>query len=214
MVLAESAADDLASVWGSWPWDGDVTNLVRAAGPTVTAVTWEWQDVAAGITADRYDDWRNAERIPGRFAATPAALAAEDQVLAGLRFAAGSLLGADPDVTAARSLLTGAVSRHVMHGGNDTIVESTRRDPQASGWVRFARGGACNFCRMIASRGAVFKRATASFAAHSSCRCVSAPSWDADAPEVPAVAYTASKRTRSAVEKQQVRDYLATNYPT
>src|SRR5690606_5733677 len=67
------------------------------------------------------------------------------------------------------------------------------------GWHRETRGSrsypsGCKFCQMLASRGDVYKKATARFAAHAGCNCVAVPSWDANAPEVPAGAYVASER--------------------
>ena len=134
VAVGDAAVADLTAVWGSWGWD-DPFSVRGAASLVVPDVVWTYQGVAGGYAADQYDEWRELERVRGRFVASPAALAAEDQVLAGVRNAVGSLFGASPDVDAARSLLAGSVARHVMHGATDTIVGATRADPQAAGGV-------------------------------------------------------------------------------
>lgn len=207
--ISEAAARDVAAVWDSWSWD-DPFSVRGAASLVVPDVVWTYGDVAAGFAADQYDEWRELERVPGRFVASPAALAVEDQVLAGVRNAVGSLFGSDPDVAAAKTLLSGSVARHVMHGATDTVVDATAADPQAVGWSRRARSSACKFCRMLAGRGAVFRsERTARFASHDRCGCVAAPSWDRDAPDMPAVAYVASQREKSDTDRARIAEFLA-----
>lgn len=213
VAVGDAAVADLTAVWGSWGWD-DPFSVRGAASLVVPDVVWTYQGVAGGYAADQYDEWRELERVRGRFVASPAALAAEDQVLAGVRNAVGSLFGASPDVDAARSLLAGSVARHVMHGATDTIVGATRADPQAAGWRRVARPSACRFCRMLAGRGGVYRsESTAQFSAHDWCFCACAPSWDQDAPDMPAVAYVASRRRPSDADRERVRAYLDEHYP-
>ena len=136
--LTDATVADLAGVWGGWPWS-DPAALTTVALAVVPDVVWTYQDAAGGVAADVYDTWRDAEGTPGRFRASPARLAAEDQILAGIRNAVGPLWQADPDVDAARVLLTGMASRQVVHGASDTIIGSTARDEQAVGWSRVAR---------------------------------------------------------------------------
>ena len=107
VAVGDAAVADLTAVWGSWGWD-DPFSVRGAASLVVPDVVWTYQGVAGGFAADQYDEWRELERVRGRFVASPAALAAEDQVLAGVRNAVGSLFGASPDVDAARSLLAGS----------------------------------------------------------------------------------------------------------
>lgn len=212
VAVGDAAVADLTAVWGSWGWD-DPFSVRGAASLVVPDVVWTYQGVAGGFAADQYDEWRELERVRGRFVASPAALAAEDQVLAGVRNAVGSLFGASPDVDAARSLLAGSVARHVMHGATDTIVGATRADPQAAGWRRVARPSACRFCRMLAGRGGgsigVYRsEKSARFASHDHCHCTACPSWDRDAPEVDVVAYVASVREQTPASRARVKAYL------
>jgi len=50
--------------------------------------------------------------------------------------------------------------------------------PQWQGWVRIPEPGACAFCRMLASRGAVYKKNTGNFRSHNRCRCSARPAMD------------------------------------
>jgi hypothetical protein len=75
----------------------------------------------------------------------------------------------------------------------------------ASGWHRETRPCACDFCRLLAGRGGVYKKATANFSAHGECQCVAVPSWDASAAEVEVEQYIASERTSKMSAAQRAR---------
>lgn len=213
VTLTGAAADDLAALWAMWSWD-DPPAVTAAALAVVPDVVWTYQETSAGLAADTYDVWREQEGVPGRFLAAPAAVAVEDQIAAGVRNAVGPLWTAATDADAARSLLAGMTARLVSRAAADTVVDATRRDEQAVGWSRIARAGACRFCRMLAGRGGVYRSGrSARFAAHDRCHCVVTPSWDADAPDMPVVAYVASQRKQTAADKARVRAFLDANYP-
>lgn len=107
------------------------------------------------------------------------------------------------------------VQKEVAAGFRDTIRENVRRDPDAVGWQRRTRGaGSCRFCRMLAAKGAIYKKATALFSAHERCHCVAQPVWDDGVgPEADVMQYVASQRSRTAAEKKALRDHLNENYP-
>lgn len=77
------------------------------------------------------------------------------------------------DVAQARS--SASAMRHVLNGGRDTITNSLQADRQAIGWQRVTSGNSCQFCSMLAGRGAVFSTTTISFHAHDGCSCSAAP---------------------------------------
>lgn len=80
-----------------------------------------------------------------------------------------------------RSGVAGATIRHVLNGGRDTIATSVAADPDALGWFRVARGDACAFCAMLASRGPVYKsEAGAGFEPHDRCYCEPEPIYRPD----------------------------------
>jgi len=62
-----------------------------------------------------------------------------------------------------------AGARHVANGGRETAVEAARRG--RGRWYRVTGPGACEFCLMLESRGAVYSESTADFQAHDGCGC-------------------------------------------
>ena len=170
--------------------------------------------IAATVAADWYDTVRAAEKVPGKFRATPVVPDESEAIVATVRRSAGALF-TDTPATALDSL-TGPVGKYALSGSRETIMRSSIRDPQASGWTRVTSGGSCAFCRMLAGRGAVYARDTADFASHTHCHCTAAPSWDPGAPEVPVEVYSASMRTSlmsdsaRAAHTARTREYLKT----
>ncbi len=61
--------------------------------------------------------------------------------------------------------------RHVLNGGRQTILSAVQRDPQIAGWQRVTSGNPCDFCSMLADRGAVYSEDTVDFEAHAGCNC-------------------------------------------
>jgi hypothetical protein len=71
---------------------------------------------------------------------------------------------------------SGAITRHILDGGRDTILGSVERDEQALGWARVTDGDPCYFCLTLAGRGPVYKtEQTADFQAHDHCGCTAEP---------------------------------------
>ena len=175
-------------------------------------LTTTYGQAAATLAADWYDALRAAKAVPGRFVAAAAAPVALDRVESRVRFAAVHLFTDTPDRML--NLLDGATNKYVLEPSRATIQQSSIADPRARGWHREVRSGGCDFCRMLAGKGGVYMRSTATFAAHDDCRCTARPSWDAGAPEVPVSAYEASKRTLSMTDSQRarhdqaIRDYI------
>lgn len=104
------------------------------------------------------------------------------------------------------------VQLDVARAYRDTITGNRQNDPAAVGWRRITNGG-CKFCRMLADKGAVYRQETARFAAHPNCHCTAQPVFKTDVgQEASALQYMASKRTRTAKEKEALRSYLTTFY--
>ena len=171
-------------------------------------LTDQYGEAAAVIAADWYDSLREAEGVTGSYVATVAATVPEEVVAERTRFGAGHLWTENPSQTLL--FLVGIAQEYVLQPGRDTITESSMADPAAVGWHRETRGSrsypsGCKFCQMLASRGDVYKKATARFAAHAGCNCVAVPSWDAGAREVPTALYRASERTSGMTPEQRAR---------
>lgn len=183
----------------------------------VPALTTAYGDAAAVVAADWFDAVRASEGVPGRFRAGLAAAFPAEFVESRVRFGAGHLFTADPGQTLV--FLAGAVQEYVLQPGRDTVARAAVEDPAASGWERRVRGDGCRFCRGLASRGAVYRKETAGFASHGHCTCVAVPSWDPNAPEVPAAAYVASEKSAAMSPEQRkrhtarVREWLDQEFP-
>lgn len=92
-----------------------------------------------------YDD--SAPALPYR--ATPAALPPVEQLASSASWA----LGATGD--AALSRLAGTMQRAIYGASRQTIVENAQTERGAT-WARHASANACEFCRMLATRGDVY----------------------------------------------------------
>lgn len=157
---------------------------------------------AAAMAADWYEQVRVANGLPrhfqalmpdgGSYGAQSGYWSKQRAATVGtVQRAAGHLFDGD-----SQSFLTAVSSKagkYALGGARETIRRSTFADPEAVGWRREVSPGACEFCEMLADRGAVYKDDTADFAAHGNCNCVAVPSWDRSAPEVSADAYAASR---------------------
>lgn len=106
------------------------------------------------------------------------------------------------------------LEREIATGFWDTTTDNTRRDPEATGWQRFARPGACPFCRFLADKGAIFKKTTANFAAHTNCKCVVRAAFKGGdyGPEASVLQYVASKKNRTAADRERLRAALVKKY--
>lgn len=202
---------DLLAVWRTLDLT-DAESATTALLPTMRELTGAYGDQAAVIAADFYDDARAAVGPPGSFLARPGQVAGTGQVDALTRWAVGPLWAADPRYGDALVRLAGGSGRLIRAAGANTIVDAAHSDPEARGWRRNTAPGACQFCRMLADRGAVYREDTARFAAHDHCACTVSPAWD-DGPEADVNQYVASQRSRTPDQQAQVRDYLNANYP-
>lgn len=202
---------DLARFWGTLDLakpQAARDALLAFIPPLVT----QYGDVAATVSADFYDSLRLSDGVRGKFSAVMADGPSDDRVTQTVRYGAGHLFTDTPDKTTA--FLEGALSRLVLESGWDTIVESTRRDPQSSGWYRIS-GGGCSFCDGLAARGAVYSESSVDFAAHNACQCGCMPSWDPSRPEADVQQYEASRRVSSMTDEEHadhntaIRDWLS-----
>lgn len=187
---------DLAAFWSSL--DLSRPELARdALMAFVPSLTQTYGESAAVVAADWYDEMRAAAGAPGRFRAVMFVPDTTEVAERTVRRAAAALFTDNPGETL--WMINGKATKYALAGSRQTIITSTERDPRTVGWQRVTRPGACDFCQMLAGRGGVYKRTTVAFAAHGGarggqCRCAAVPSWDQDAPEVPAGAYRESER--------------------
>lgn len=167
-----------------WPvWTGDDASFDRLMEATVPLIGG-YHRLSASFAADYYQAFRFAEKAAG--AATPVLAALDKErvtaglVVTGRIMTRNALAAGQPLQTAMQTALVrtaGNVTRHVLTGGRDTVILSTAEDRAARGWERVTGGNSCEFCQLLASRGAVFSADTADFQAHDHCSCGAAPAY-------------------------------------
>ncbi|MFE0647497.1 hypothetical protein ACFVZH_02750 [Streptomyces sp. NPDC059534] len=132
----------------------------------VSALIGRYGTASASLSAESYDRQRRAAGAPGSFSAQPASEAPDEQVEQSLRWATADLWPTDEEqeafdvrLAAAQARAESAAQRLVANQGRATMRESADRDRGAVAYARAAALGACYFCKLMASRGAVYKSA-------------------------------------------------------
>ncbi|MER5584112.1 hypothetical protein ABT090_21070 [Streptomyces asoensis] len=154
----------------------------------VTELANQYGAGAATAAATSYEEQRDAAGIRDRFTAEPASTPPDEQVEASLRWASSDVWDGG-SVETAHSRAEGAVGRLVLNQGRETVQQAVRQDRAAVAWARGAALGACSFCKLMASRGAVYQSAqtagreadarfegdTGEAKYHNHCHCVIIP---------------------------------------
>lgn len=185
LQLRALALRDFSRIWPLWQGDRETfERLVAATVPLVGA----HHRLSSALAAAYYETFRRAEQITG--SPTPKLATLERGKVVSSLYVTGSVMthkallaGQPPQVAMQTALVrtAGAVTRHVLAGGRETLIESTNEDPRARGWIRVPGMGACAFCAMLASRGPVYSDQSVGFQAHDHCSCASEPVYDGSA---------------------------------
>lgn len=182
LKVRSSALRDFLLLWPLWRDESSFADLVAATMPLVRS----YNRISASVAAAYFQALRAAEEVPGQSPARLADGINAAQVTTSLYVTAkvaqrdAASGGQSPEGAGQSAFVrtSGAVVRHVLSGGRDTILQSVAADPKALGWARVTDGDPCYFCLTLASRGAVYKsEATASFEAHDHCGCSAMPVW-------------------------------------
>jgi hypothetical protein len=181
-AITALADNDLQLLWRRF----DVSDGVRAREALMQALpelVGAYGSAAATLGADWYDDLRDtAAPRARRFRAAPAGLPDADRTDALARWGVEPLFKATgPEMAAAAttalSNVGGGLQRILANAARATVITSTGNDPAAQGWSRSTSGG-CDFCKMLAGRGAVYRTVdTADFEAHDRCHCIAVPAF-------------------------------------
>ncbi|WP_030319599.1 hypothetical protein [Streptomyces flavochromogenes] len=152
----------------------------------VHALVEQYGGASSALSADYYEAERIAAQAPGAFSVPVAEPPPDEKVENSLRWATKDLWPRDPEDPAtteaqrqpmgvrleqAEKKAEAVAQKLVVDQGRDTVQEAVRRDRQATAWARSAALGACSFCKLLATRGAVYKQDTADFQAHDGCHC-------------------------------------------
>lgn len=163
------------------------SRLRRSVPDWVTAmqaVIDQYARTSAALGAEFYDGQRDLAQAAGSFTVPVANPPPPEQTESSLRWATKDLWDRPPEeateaqlqplevrLDQAEKKAERVAQKLVADTGRGTIREAVRQDRQATAWARSAALGACAFCKLIASRGSVFKEDTAKFRAHDGCHC-------------------------------------------
>ena len=132
----------------------------------VGALVDQYGAAAATLAAGSYDQHRAEADAPGRFDATPSGPLPDEQVEESLRWATKDLWPTDTEqepfdvrLDQAERRAEAVAQKLVADQGRATTRQSVDRDPGAVAYARAAALGGCSFCKLMASRGAVYKNA-------------------------------------------------------
>lgn len=221
-VVTTAAVADTRAVAATGGTPSDIRAALFAAAPLIVG---DYADGSAALALDWYEELRGAADTRRRFNPRSLAVVREDELASSVAWATEALHDLEQDLSRltdellreaterSLTLLEPVIQKDVAAGFRDTVVGNTANDPDAVGWQRFAKPGACKFCVMLADKGAVYTEATADFAAHTDCHCVCGPSYDPDAPPASVMQYVASSKNRTPAQRAALRDYLNQNYP-
>lgn len=222
LVLITGAAAAAVAAIVANTIDQGVAAVRRALFAAVPLIAHEYAGAAAELGAAWYDALRDASGSGGHFLADPVTLLDEDGIRASIAKATERLLADIEPVDLAReynatlAAVESSIQKDVANAMRETVSENVKRDGEAVGYQRFTRGpDACPFCRLLADKGAIFKKETAYFAAHTDCHCLAGPVFKDQAdryPDASVVQYTASSKHRTQAERDRLRDYLRNKY--
>ncbi|APE21406.1 MULTISPECIES: hypothetical protein [Streptomyces] len=152
----------------------------------VRSLVDQYGAASSALSADYYEAQRAAARVTGSFTVPLVDPPPEEQVENSLRWATKDLWPRDPEdpettdaqrqpmdvrLEQAEKKAEAVAQKLVSDQGRGTVQGAVQRDRQATAWARSAALGACSFCKLLATRGAIYKEDTADFQAHDGCHC-------------------------------------------
>jgi hypothetical protein len=186
LALSAAALRDVLRLWGTVdPQDLGSTILPFVQASAIVARAG--RKASAAAASRYYVDFRRLEGAAGQLVLTLPELPPVDVVEGSLRGAAlaGITRARRAGRTAEQSAengfvkVAGQASSFVLGGGRQTLMGAIAADPEARGWQRVTDPSPCAFCRMIASRGVIFKgEDDADFRAHGHCGCSAEPAFE------------------------------------
>lgn len=137
---------------------------------------------SATLAASYLKAARLASGVPGspeiHMASEPPApqIAAAMQATARAGYYAALRYGRTPEQARKVALVKtlGSTGRLILAGGRDTVRGSLVADRKGRGWRRITGSKPCEFCELLAGRGAIYSAETVDFRAHDHCACTAA----------------------------------------
>jgi hypothetical protein len=138
----------LQNVMGASP--ESIRDLLIQVMPDVLA---PYTSASGALAATWYEDLRR-DTLGGTFMARPADMVyGRSKGL--IKWAAGALFDGSNETFQER--MRGGIQRMVADVARWTVDENAQRDVATVGWSRIAEPGACQFCKMLAGRGPVYR---------------------------------------------------------
>ena len=170
LAVADRAGLELLSAWGAIETFHDVALVREAITPTYLALVARFGGAQSALAALVGEELFGTAPAPAPLGPT---LAAAD---VSVRVALGSLYG-QPRPDDALTRLDASLTRHVLNPGRDTLLRSGA--DAGVRWRRAVRGAdPCDWCLMLAGRGAVFHSAATAGDMnrwHDGCACAVEP---------------------------------------
>jgi hypothetical protein len=193
----------------------EVTNLLRdrtipeIAGQlriTIPAITTQFGEVAAVVSANDYNIDRSRADLPTEYVATPQAKPVVTATQAAVGFGIAQLTKEVP-YEVFQSTLAGSVQRLVMQGDRDTVEFNIVTDPDGTSYERVPSPGACAFCMTMAAVATDSGNLRSDYfdKYHNFCRCTIRPIFTGGSPtELPE--YKQAREAYSLANKELVRE--------
>lgn len=214
-VVTNAARKELDPLWSI-----SLADIPDALFSLLPALVDKYGLASASAAATWYDQLRESEGIKGLFQAViPPLDDLNPEALAGwggqplkeiLETDQPIVSSGEPDaLEATRYRVESGLQKRIVNAANVTVSKSAADDPQARGYMRRTRPGACHFCVMVASRGAVYTKASATFACHENCYCECVPAWGGLAR--PVDPYKPSDKPSTQADRDRVRRWIVQN---
>jgi hypothetical protein len=206
-----------------WPMfdENDIAGSWPAVQEALTALIWLRHSQSAALAANYYRAARYNAGIVGDAPIQLAEAPPLEQIDTSLGFVGRFMpmkqaaLGRQNVADVALVAVTGAATRLVLQGGRDTLTDTIQSDQHARGYERVTSGNSCEFCEVLAGRGAVYGEESADFAAHDHCSCSAEPVFESGerGEGRQARAYTPSARQISpeqrSIRNERLREFIA-----
>jgi hypothetical protein len=158
-ILADHLVDDIST--HAWPQldPTHVSATMARLVAVVMALIQRYGTASSAHAAAYYKSARTSAGIPGPVTVRPAALPSTERVEKSLRWATSGLYREATPATeqAALTKVEGLTQSLVLNMGRETLINAVEDDRKAKGWARVPEPGACSFCLLLATRGAVYK---------------------------------------------------------
>lgn len=133
---------DLVALWNSFDTD-DKDAMAEALRAYLPEIVGEYRALAANTALVFYEETQGIPASASRLA--QASAVETERLSANIGYAIYGMASKEP-----LKKLAGIVTQHVMNGSRDYAVGAFA--DRGDVWVRAARPGACEFCRMLATR--------------------------------------------------------------